>query len=126
MADDTPKRFAACGWQVIKDVDGHDGDAVLKALRRAKANRRQPTLICARTVIGFGAPNKQGSKSTHGEPLGVEEVAAARAAPRGQGCGSYEVHSPNSAQRPALGRCVGGFSGGTNARAGRAARIYRL
>jgi transketolase len=83
MADDTPKRFAACGWQVIKDVDGHDGDAVLKALRRAKANRRQPALICARTVIGFGAPNKQGSKSTHGEPLGVEEVAAARAAPIG-------------------------------------------
>ena len=80
MADDTPKRFAACGWQVIKDVDGHDGDAVLKALRRAKANRGQPTLICARTVIGFGAPNKQGSKSTHGEPLGIEEVAAARAA----------------------------------------------
>ncbi|MBU6377896.1 MAG: transketolase [Gammaproteobacteria bacterium] len=80
MADDTPKRFAAYGWQVIKDVDGHDGEAVAKALKRARANRRQPTLICARTVIGWGAPNKQGSKSTHGEPLGVDEVAATRAA----------------------------------------------
>jgi len=80
MADDTPKRFAAYGWQVIKDVDGHDGEAVTKALRRARADRTRPTLICARTVIGYGAPNKQGSKSTHGEPLGTEEIAATRAA----------------------------------------------
>jgi len=80
MADDTAKRFAAYGWQVIKDVDGHDGEAVAKALRRARSERSKPTLICARTVIGFGAPNKQGSKSTHGEPLGVDEIAAARAA----------------------------------------------
>ncbi|MFZ9477582.1 MAG: transketolase [Steroidobacteraceae bacterium] len=80
MADDTAKRFAAYGWQVIKDVDGHDGEAVAKALRRARAERSKPTLICARTVIGFGAPNKQGSKSTHGEPLGNDEIAATRAA----------------------------------------------
>ena len=80
MADDTPKRFAAYGWQVIKDVDGHDGEAVAKALRRARGERSKPTLICARTVIGYGAPNKQGSKSTHGEPLGTEEIAATRAA----------------------------------------------
>jgi transketolase len=80
MADDTAKRFAAYGWQVIKDIDGHDRDAVAKALKRAKANRKQPSLICARTVIGFGAPNKQGSKSTHGEPLGADEIAATRAA----------------------------------------------
>ena len=80
MADDTAKRFAACGWQVIRDVDGHDGEAVARALRRARANRRQPTLICCRTVIGWGAPNKQGSKSTHGEPLGADEVAATRKA----------------------------------------------
>ncbi len=80
MSDDTAKRFAAPGWQVIKDIDGHDAEAVSKALRKAKANRRQPTLICARTVIGKGAPNKQGSKSTHGEPLGAEEIAATRAA----------------------------------------------
>jgi len=80
MADDTAKRFAAYGWQVIKDIDGHDGEAIAKALRKARANRTQPTLICARTVIGKGAPNKQGSKSTHGEPLGAEEIAATRAA----------------------------------------------
>ncbi|MFM7396122.1 MAG: transketolase [Gammaproteobacteria bacterium] len=80
MTDDTAKRFAAYGWQVIKDIDGHDGEAVAKALKRAKGNRKQPTLICARTVIGFGAPNKQGSKSTHGEPLGADEIAATRAA----------------------------------------------
>ena len=80
MSDDTAKRFAAYGWQVVKDIDGHDAEAVSKALRKAKANRRQPTLICARTVIGKGAPNKQGSKSTHGEPLGAEEIAATRAA----------------------------------------------
>jgi transketolase len=80
MADDTAKRFAAYGWQVIKDIDGHDAEAVLRALKRARAERHKPTLICARTVIGFGAPNKQGSKSTHGEPLGTEEIVATRAA----------------------------------------------
>ena len=80
MADDTAKRFAAYGWQVIANVDGHDGEAIAKALKRARANRKQSTLICARTVIGYGAPNKQGTKSTHGEPLGVEEIAATRAA----------------------------------------------
>ncbi len=78
MADDTPKRFSAYGWQVIRDVDGHDSAAVARALRRARANRKQPTLICCKTVIGWGAPNKQGTKATHGEALGVEEVAAAR------------------------------------------------
>ena len=78
MSDDTPKRFAAYGWQVIKDVDGHDADAVARAIRKARSNRRQPTLICCRTIIGFGAPNKQGTKATHGEALGADEVAAAR------------------------------------------------
>ncbi len=78
LTDNTPKRFAAYGWQVIKDVDGHDAEAVNKAIRRARANKSRPTLICCQTVIGFGAPNKQGSKSTHGEPLGKDEVAAAR------------------------------------------------
>ena len=80
MADDTPRRFSAYGWQVIKDVDGHDGEAVAKALKRAKANRTQPTLICCRTVIGWGAPTKQGTKATHGEPLGADEIAATRKA----------------------------------------------
>jgi len=79
MADDTPKRFSAYGWQVIKDIDGHDAEAIQKALRRARANQTQPTLICARTVIGWGAPNKQGTKSTHGEALGADEIAATRA-----------------------------------------------
>ncbi|MBM4212899.1 MAG: transketolase [Gammaproteobacteria bacterium] len=80
MGDDTAKRFAAYGWQVIANVDGHDGEAIAKALKRARTNRKQPTLVCARTVIGYGAPNKQGTKSTHGEPLGVDEIAATRAA----------------------------------------------
>ena len=78
LTDDTPKRFAAYGWQVIRDVDGQDGEAVLKALKRARSNKTQPTLICCKTIIGFGAPNKQGTKATHGEALGVDEVAAAR------------------------------------------------
>lgn len=80
FTDDTPRRFAAYGWQVIRDVDGHDGEAVARALRRARVNTRQPTLICCRTVIGWGAPKKQGTKATHGEPLGAEEVAATRKA----------------------------------------------
>ncbi len=80
FTDDTPKRFASYGWQVIRDVDGHDGEAVARALRKARGNRKQPTLICCKTVIGWGAPNKQGSKATHGEALGPEEVAAARVA----------------------------------------------
>jgi transketolase len=79
FTDDTPKRFAAYGWQVIKDVDGHDGESVAKALKRARANTKQPTLICCKTIIGKGAPNKQGTKATHGEPLGAEEIAATRA-----------------------------------------------
>ncbi len=78
-ADDTPARFEAYGWQVIRDVDGHDGEAVLAALRAAQADGERPTLICCRTTIGFGAPTKAGSKSTHGEPLGAEEIAGARA-----------------------------------------------
>jgi transketolase len=80
MKDDTPKRFAAYGWQVIPGVDGHDAEAVAKALKRARANRRQPTLICCKTTIGWGAPNKQGTKATHGEALGADEVAATRRA----------------------------------------------
>ncbi len=78
LTDNTPKRFEAYGWQVIKNVDGHDAEALGKAIRRARSNKNQPTLICCKTIIGFGAPNKQGSKSTHGEPLGKDEVAAAR------------------------------------------------
>ena len=76
--DDTPARFAAYGWHVIPAVDGHDAEAVAAALRAARAQASRPTLICCRTVIGFGAPHKQGTKSAHGEALGPDEVAAAR------------------------------------------------
>jgi transketolase len=78
FTDDTAKRFDAYGWQVIDNVDGHDPDAVAAAIDKAVADAERPTLICCKTVIGFGAPNKQGSESTHGAPLGEEEVAAAR------------------------------------------------
>jgi transketolase len=78
FTDDTPARFRAYGWQVIPDVDGHDSTAVAKAIDAALAERVRPTLICCKTVIGFGAPNKQGTASTHGAPLGKDEVAASR------------------------------------------------
>jgi len=78
--DDTPARFEAYGWQVIPDVDGHDPEAVRVAVEVARGERERPSLICCRTVIGYGSPNKQGSESTHGSPLGDEEVAAARRA----------------------------------------------
>ena len=80
FTDDTPARFEAYGWQVIRDVDGHDPQAVHAALTQARGDETRPTLICCRTVIGFGAPNKQGTEATHGAPLGDEEIAAARKA----------------------------------------------
>jgi transketolase len=80
FTDDTPRRFEAYGWQVIPGVDGHDVAAVDAAIRAAKADATRPTLICCRTVIGRGAPNKAGTADTHGSPLGAAEVAAARAA----------------------------------------------
>lgn len=78
FTDDTPARFEAYGWQVVRNVDGHDADAVSEAILVARAETRRPTLVCCKTVIGFGAPNKQGSESVHGAPLGPDEVAAAR------------------------------------------------
>ncbi|MCK9467840.1 MAG: transketolase [Porticoccaceae bacterium] len=80
FTDDTVKRFEAYGWQVIPAVDGHDADAIRAAIEAARADRTRPTLICCKTVIGFGAPNKQGSEVTHGAPLGAEEIAATREA----------------------------------------------
>ncbi len=80
FTDDTPKRFEAYGWQVIRAVDGHDPEAVMRAIRRAKRGKARPTLICCKTVIGYGAPNKQGKEESHGAPLGAEEVALARKA----------------------------------------------
>ena len=76
--DDTPGRFEAYGWHVVRDVDGHDPEALSEAFDQACAEVRRPSLVCARTIIGFGAPNKQGTADTHGSPLGDEEIAAAR------------------------------------------------
>jgi len=78
--DDVKKRFEAYGWQVIAAVDGHDVAAVERAIRKAKRERSRPTLICARTVIAKGAPNKANTGSAHGAPLGEAEIAATRAA----------------------------------------------
>ena len=77
--DDTPKRFEAYGWHVIAAVDGHDSAAVERAIRAAKDESDRPTVICCRTTIGFGAPNKAGTASSHGAPLGEDEVALTRA-----------------------------------------------
>ena len=78
FTDNTPARFEAYGWQVISNVDGHDAAAVEAAIKQAKADTSKPTLICCRTVIGYGAPNKGGSHDCHGAPLGDAEIAAAR------------------------------------------------
>ena len=78
FTDDTAKRFEAYGWHVVADVDGHDSASIAAAIDQAVAESDKPTLICCKTVIGFGAPNKQGTASTHGAPLGDEEIAAAR------------------------------------------------
>jgi len=79
FTDDTPARFEAYGWQVIRAVNGHDPVEIQQAIDTARAESERPTLICTRTVIGFGSPNKQGTEATHGAPLGAEEVAATRA-----------------------------------------------
>ena len=80
FTDDTPARFRAYGWQVISSVDGHDPVEIRQAIETARAEGSKPTLICCKTIIGKGAPNKQGSESCHGAPLGAEEIAAAREA----------------------------------------------
>jgi len=78
--DDVRRRFESYGWQVIHSVDGHDVDAVDRALRKAKRETSRPTLICAKTVIGKGAPTKANTGAAHGAPLGEKEVAATREA----------------------------------------------
>ena len=80
FTDDTPKRFEAYGWHVIAGVDGHDPTAVEEALVAAKAETDRPSLVCCKTVIGKGSPNKQGTESCHGAPLGDEEIALTREA----------------------------------------------
>ncbi|MBP4047618.1 transketolase [Chromobacterium violaceum] len=78
FSDDTPARFEAYGWQVIRNVNGHDPAEIATAIATAKKSADKPTLICCKTTIGFGAPNKQGSHDCHGAPLGAAEIAAAR------------------------------------------------
>ncbi|MBC3767675.1 transketolase [Neptunicella marina] len=78
FTDNTPARFEAYGWHVIADVDGHNPDAIKAAIEAAKAETSKPTLICCKTIIGFGSPNKSGSHDCHGAPLGNDEIAAAR------------------------------------------------
>jgi transketolase len=79
FTDDTPKRFEAYGWNVIANVDGHDAVAVEAAVQKAKQSTDKPTLICCKTVIGKGSPNKEGTHDVHGAALGAAEVAATRA-----------------------------------------------
>ena len=79
FTDDTAARFEAYGWQVIRHVDGHDPVEIRQAIVTAQAETGKPTLICCRTAIGFGSPNKQGKESAHGAPLGKEEIALTRA-----------------------------------------------
>jgi len=78
FSDDTPARFEAYGWQVVADVDGHDSDAIKAAIELARAEKTKPTLICCKTIIGFGSPNKQGKEDCHGAPLGTDEIMLAR------------------------------------------------
>ena len=90
FTDDTPKRFESYGWHVIADVDGHNPEELLKATEMAKAMTDKPTMICCKTTIGFGSPNKAGSHACHGAPLGEEEVNLTKAA-LGWDHGAFEV-----------------------------------
>ncbi|MGJ0484203.1 MAG: transketolase [Methylomicrobium sp.] len=90
FTDNTPKRFEAYGWHVIADVDGHDSEAINKAIELAKVMTDKPTLICCKTTIGFGAPNKAGTHACHGAPLGEEEINLTKAA-LGWDHGPFEV-----------------------------------
>lgn len=78
FTDNTPKRFESYNWQVIRDVNGHDTASIKQAIDQARSNHDQPTLICCKTVIGYGSPNKAGKESSHGAPLGEEEIVSMR------------------------------------------------
>src|SRR5512135_2657578 len=78
--DDTPKRFEAYGWHVVRDVDGHDPEAIAAAIDKARAEKSRPSLVCCKTIIGKGAPTRAGSAKAHGEALGDAEIAATRKA----------------------------------------------
>ncbi|MDH3342508.1 MAG: transketolase [Gammaproteobacteria bacterium] len=90
FSDDTPKRFESYGWHVIANVDGHDSEALAAAISTAKAMTDKPTMICCKTTIGFGSPNKAGSHACHGAPLGEEEINLTKAA-LGWDHGPFEV-----------------------------------
>ena len=89
FTDDTPRRFESYGWQVIRNVDGHDADEIRTAIETARKSDK-PTLICCKTIIGFGSPNKQGKESSHGAALGEEEIALTRQA-LGWSHGPFEI-----------------------------------
>lgn len=80
FTDDTPKRFKAYGWHVVSKVDGHDADAIKAAIDKARSVKDKPSLICCRTIIGWGSPNKQGKEECHGAPLGEDEIGLVREA----------------------------------------------
>ncbi|MCW8932644.1 MAG: transketolase, partial [Gammaproteobacteria bacterium] len=90
FSDDTPKRFESYGWHVIADVDGHDAAALAAAVEAAKAETGKPTMICCKTTIGFGSPNKAGSHACHGAPLGEDEIKLTKEA-LGWEHGAFEV-----------------------------------
>ena len=90
FTDNTPKRFEAYGWHVIADVDGHDANAVAKAIEMAKAMTDKPTMICCKTTIGFGSPNKAGTHACHGAALGDAEINLTKAA-LGWDHGAFEI-----------------------------------
>ncbi|GMT39776.1 MAG: transketolase 1 [bacterium] len=90
FTDDTPKRFDAYNWHVVRDVDGHDGEAIKVAIEEALTVTDKPSLICCKTIIGFGSPNKSGKEDCHGAPLGEEEIALTRKA-LGWEYGPFEI-----------------------------------
>jgi transketolase len=90
FTDNTPKRFEAYGWHVVADVDGHDADAIAKAIDEAKAVTDKPSMICCKTVIGFGSPNKAGSHACHGSALGQPEIDLTKEA-LGWKYGAFEI-----------------------------------
>jgi transketolase len=90
FTDNTPKRFEAYGWHVVADVDGHDADAISKAIQEARAVTDKPSIICCKTTIGFGSPNKGGKEECHGAPLGDDEIALTREA-LGWSHGPFEI-----------------------------------
>jgi transketolase len=97
FTDNTAMRFEAYGWHVIPHVDGQDSGAVAEALSAARAVTDKPSLICAKTTIGWGAPNKQGTAAMHGEAMGNEEIAAeAVRSAQGKGCKVRLVSMPST------------------------------